>query len=258
MFAIGALGVVVACSSSRAASPDAPEASLDGVAGTFHEQTLVVDGATRTYWLHVPASAIGAPAPLVIDFHGTGYQIAEPEPELEWALDELVAASDALGFIVARPRSHAFTNTGTKLYQWDFTPAEITANRAFAQALVTAIATHYAIDPARTYAAGFSNGTNMAQRSRCRRRRSAASCSSVVGSTSRSRSRGGLAVRRGSTRRLVTAISTSRPSATCRRGSRRTHILRITCSCARPRISTICTAGTIERASHGSIAASAR
>jgi len=153
--------VVVALLGCQTAIEPAPTDATGGDgAGTFHEQTLVVDGESRTFWLHVPASALAGEAALVVDFHGTGF--TDLEPEIEWGTDELIAASDDIGFVVARPRSHSFTDSGQTLYQWDHTPAEVEANRRFAVALVEHISSHYSIDPSRVYASGFSNGTNMA------------------------------------------------------------------------------------------------
>lgn len=156
---------LVACASPAATTPDAGADAATcvgtcGAAGTFHDQTIVVAGETRHYFLHVPGVAIGTAAPLLVDYHGTGF--VDQRPEEEWGLDELIAASDALGFIVVRPRSHAYVAGGQTYYQWDLSPADLASTLELTTELVASLGMQYALDPGRIYAAGFSNGTNMA------------------------------------------------------------------------------------------------
>ena len=162
---------LAACSSPSAAVPDAgtsdaAECTSDapdlcaGTAGTFHDQTIMVNGEARHFYVHVPARAIGEAAPLVIDFHGTGF--VDDRPEEEWGIPEMEAVSDDLGFIVVRPRSHSYVSGTETIYQWDLDAADLAGNLALAGKLVDLIETRYRIDPQRVYTAGFSNGTNMA------------------------------------------------------------------------------------------------
>jgi poly(3-hydroxybutyrate) depolymerase len=141
---------------------DAPTGTCDGPRGTLHDQKLPAgDGIdTRYYWLHVPMSyGCESPAPLLVDFHGTASGAA---PEEAYQTDALIAFADANGVIVARPRSRsAPLEGGGDIYRWDQNPGDLDRNRTFAEHLVTELEAHYAIDPARVYASGFSTGSNM-------------------------------------------------------------------------------------------------
>jgi poly(3-hydroxybutyrate) depolymerase/photosystem II stability/assembly factor-like uncharacterized protein len=130
-----------------------------GDVGTFSNQTLDVDGETRHYFLHVPSSyACPDAAPLLVDFHGTAGGAPDDNVEEYYALDGLLDVAEKEGFIVVRPRSLS----DNSVFQWDVHPGDLERNGAFAHALVEALRRRYHIDAERTYAAGFSNGTNMA------------------------------------------------------------------------------------------------
>ncbi len=131
--------------------------------GTFHDVPLVVDGVTRHSFIHVPPSYTCDVAwPLLVDFHGTAAATEADLPEERYALPELLAIADARKFIVVRPRSLASPpQGGQSIYQWDINAGDLARNKKFAQALVAELQRTYNIDPARIYAAGFSNGTNM-------------------------------------------------------------------------------------------------
>jgi poly(3-hydroxybutyrate) depolymerase len=146
-----------------AAAPDgaADAASCAPTTGTLHDQALALgDGIeTRYYWLHVPASyRCDAPAPLLVDFHGTASGAA---PEEAYQTDALIAFSEAHGVIVARPRSRSSLEGGEQIFRWDQNAGDLERNRVFGKALVTALEMRFAIDPARVYASGFSSGSNM-------------------------------------------------------------------------------------------------
>ncbi len=134
-----------------------------GAPGTSSSLTLSVGGETRYYWLHVPPSYTCAKAwPLLIDFHGTAG--GEPLTEVEeyYALEGLKEVANAQGVVVARPRSRSAVIDGSRIFQWDINPGDLARNKAMAQALVAELSKQYHVDPARIWAAGFSNGTNMA------------------------------------------------------------------------------------------------
>jgi len=129
------------------------------MAGTFHNQSLEVEGETRAYFLHVPAQYDCATAwPVLVDFHGTS---GGEEPEISYKNDELVALADAEGFIALRPRSRSSIEGGQATFRWDQNPGDLERNVAFTRALLTELGSRYHLDPARTYASGFSSGTNM-------------------------------------------------------------------------------------------------
>jgi poly(3-hydroxybutyrate) depolymerase/photosystem II stability/assembly factor-like uncharacterized protein len=135
-----------------------------GQPGTFSNQCIAVEGGTRAFFLHVPPSYTpGSAWPLLVDFHGTGFPVSDGTlPEELWATSELEQIADEQGFIVVRPRSLSFVDTdGQVIYHWDANPGDLELNKRYAHALVAFLESHYGIDPARVYASGFSNGTNM-------------------------------------------------------------------------------------------------
>lgn len=136
-----------------------------GKAGTFHDQPFEAGGETRHYWLYVPASYdCTKGAALLVDFHGTGFGSLTDAVEESWATPELVAAADAEGFIVLRPRSRSKPAPGGtgNYFQWDINPGDVAKNKEFATALVADLRTKYHVPDARMYASGFSNGPSMA------------------------------------------------------------------------------------------------
>jgi len=154
--------LLAACDGSHVAAPDAPGNSCTTATGTLHSQVLALgDGVEdRYYWLHVPASYACEPTPLLVDFHGTASDQPVP-PEEAYQTAALIAFSEANGVIVARPRSRSSLVGGVPIYRWDENPGDLPRNVTFADHLVAALAQTYAIDPARTYASGFSSGSNM-------------------------------------------------------------------------------------------------
>jgi photosystem II stability/assembly factor-like uncharacterized protein/predicted esterase len=142
-------------------SADAPMACT-GTRGAFHDQSIVVGGEPRYYFLYVPSTYDCHKAwPLVVDFHGTAFTAPVPPEEL-WNLDDAVAVAEAEGYILLRPRSRSAPSDGTTYYQWDINPGDLSRNVAFTRQLVDSIAEQYTVEPTRRYALGFSNGTNMA------------------------------------------------------------------------------------------------
>jgi predicted esterase len=129
-----------------------------GEAGTFSGRTLLVDGETRYYYLHVPAAYdCSAPWPLLMDHHGTA---GPPAPEEAWALSDAVAAADREGYILVRPRSRSSLENGYQIYRWDQNTGDPQRNLEYVLALLDDLKLRYRIDPARTYVSGFSSGTN--------------------------------------------------------------------------------------------------
>ena len=81
-----------------------------------YSRSIVFDGLTRTYDVHVPASYVaGSSVPLVLDFHGyTSNSSAQA------AMSGFRAVSDAENFIVAYPQG--FANS------WNAFPSPCTAS----------------------------------------------------------------------------------------------------------------------------------
>ena len=114
---------------------------------------ILVDGASRSYRIHVPRDLGLEPAPLVLAFHGGGSQGKGMERLTRF--DDL---ADREGFIVAYPDGiDKHWSDGREV-----TPDTARERRgddvAFVTALIDEIERDHAIDPRRVYATGISNG----------------------------------------------------------------------------------------------------
>ncbi len=129
------------------------------------ERSLTVDGLSRSYLLHVPAglSAV-SPVPLVLVFHGhrmngdymlatTGFNILADANQFIVAYPNGTGSAQALSFDAGLCCGSAQKN--------DIDEA------AFVRGILSDLGGLYAIDPARVYAAGFSNGAMLAYRLAC-------------------------------------------------------------------------------------------
>lgn len=112
-------------------------------------------GAVRTYDLFVPAT--DGPVPLVLDLHGTFSDGDEQRADSGFR-----AVAEAEGFAVAWPDS-----LGSAWAAWTGLGPDGVDDIAFLRALVTEARSRVAVDPARIYVTGFSNGGAMAQRLAC-------------------------------------------------------------------------------------------
>lgn len=123
--------------------------------GTFDE-TLVSDGITRHYRLHIPSTyQSGIPTALVINLHGLRSNASEQE-----ALSSMSIKADKEGFIVAYP-------TGRN-EKWSVGPGvDGEVDREFIRNLIHHLQNRYTIDVKRIYATGISNGGGMANRLAC-------------------------------------------------------------------------------------------
>jgi len=126
--------------------------------GLTTDLTLNHDDRTRTWDVFVPEGASPAnPAPLVLDLHGTF-----GSGDSQRADSQFLAVAEEHGFVVAWPDSlgdswRAFSRFG---------PAGVD-DVGFLLALVDEIGSRAAIDPARVYVTGTSNGGAMTQRLAC-------------------------------------------------------------------------------------------
>lgn len=127
-------------------------------AQTSATETLNVGGVEREYYLHVPAEA-EAPYLLVLVLHGRGGD----GPGMA-RLSAFDAVADAHGFIAVYPSGlNQEWNYLEGVPGYDLAGDDVT----FFRALIEHLAGRYPVDPARIYAAGFSNGGFMAQRLIC-------------------------------------------------------------------------------------------
>jgi polyhydroxybutyrate depolymerase len=127
--------------------------------------TLTHDGIARTYLLHVPPGYSSArPVPLVIGLHG--YTSSSTSFEGQSGLSQ---KADQEGFIVAYPDGLRYPwttsnpqawNAGGPYEQWTGGADDV----GFIDQMVELIRRHYAIDSARIFVTGHSNGSRMAYR----------------------------------------------------------------------------------------------
>ncbi len=140
-------------------------------------QSILVDGRTRTFRLHVPASLGAGPAPLVLVFHGRGGSGARMEDTTRFG-----RLADRDGFIVAFPDGYERS--------WNDGRGSASAERAgvddvaFARVLIDHLARTYPVDGGRIYAAGFSNGASLTHRLGCELSDRLAAIATVAGQIS--------------------------------------------------------------------------
>jgi polyhydroxybutyrate depolymerase len=119
-------------------------------------RTIVVDGTTRSYVLHVPTAYTGlTPVPLVVDFHGIGQTGAKERTSSPYP-----AALDPEGVVMAFPdglRGPAGT-------AWNVGPCCVANvdDVAFARALVAEVRGLACIEASRIYAVGILTGGGLA------------------------------------------------------------------------------------------------
>lgn len=135
--------------------------------------TLVHDGITRTYRLHLPPQyTAGTRLPLVLNLHGRGSTGAEQE-----AYTQMNAIADTAGFAVCYPDGIGDArewNVG-----WVF--GSRTDDLGFLTRLTDTLQARYGFDESRTYSCGMSNGGFMSYVLACERPKRFAAVASVTG-----------------------------------------------------------------------------
>ena len=117
--------------------------------------TIVSSGHVREYLLHVPTSYNPAkPSPLVISMHGAAMWPAAQMDTSQWN-----RVADANGLLVVYPSGIA--GRGPRVWNVNRGPGLMT-DVTFIADLIDHLKARYAIDPARVYADGLSNGAGMA------------------------------------------------------------------------------------------------
>mgnify|MGYP001168586976 CR=1 FL=1 len=152
------LSLVAACGSEDGGGDSTPPAEAGG--------TVTVDLDDRPFTLHFPASYDPAgSAPLVVLLHGYTSSAAQHE-----AYFQLTPESDRRGFVYAMP--DGTRDKGGKQF-WNATDAccdfdDLNVDdSAYLRRLIETVTSAYAVDPARVYLVGHSNGGFMALRMAC-------------------------------------------------------------------------------------------
>ena len=141
-------------------------------------RTMSTDAGVRTYYVHVPASAVGGgPAPLVLAFHGGGMTVYG-DGGLGFELFAHVRAkSDSAGFVLIEPEGTPALpltqpgtldvfNAGNCCEQAEQKNSNID-DVGFVSAIIDAIGKETCIDTRRVFATGLSNGAMLSHRLAC-------------------------------------------------------------------------------------------
>jgi len=131
------------------------------------EGSLVVDGRTRSYRLHLPPGYDArTPLPLVINLHGGGGRAQAAE-----RMSGMNAKADKENFIAVYPNGSG--RFGDRLLTWNsgnccaYARVNNVDDTAFVRALIAKLEHEYAVDSRRIYATGMSNGVMMSHRLGC-------------------------------------------------------------------------------------------
>ena len=145
--------------------------------------TIRFGGGVREYRLYVPAAVLAAPTvprPLLLNLHGYGSNNLEQE-----AYGDFRPIADTAHFLVLHPNG---TPDGSGARYWNtFVPPGTTGpdDVGFLLALVDSVRARYAVDTARLYSTGMSNGGFMSYELACRQSARFAAIASVTGSIAR-------------------------------------------------------------------------
>jgi polyhydroxybutyrate depolymerase len=150
LLAYKAFGPTAACK-NPATGPARPGASA---------RTLLSGGRERCYLLYVPPDYDPArPLPLVVSFHGFASSARAQETVAQWN-----RLADREGFVVVYPEGTAFP------LRWNASPEFLAGSVddvQFFRDLLADVAANVAVDPARFYVSGMSNGGAMTNRIAC-------------------------------------------------------------------------------------------
>jgi polyhydroxybutyrate depolymerase len=153
--------------------PPVPVQPVDAV------RSLTVQGAERTYFLHVPAGLNDQQAvPLVLVFHG--FQESGDFARIYSGLDNI---SNANGFVVLYPEGSGDSSERS----WNageccgYARQNNVDESAFVRSMIQDVGTIVRVDSKRIYAAGFSNGALLSYRLACEMSETFAAVAPVAG-----------------------------------------------------------------------------
>lgn len=142
------------------------------IAGSF-----VHGGITRSYTVHIPTNYTAAmPCPLVLNLHGfTSNGTAQA------LLTRMNAIADTAGFIVVYPEG---TLNSSQQQFWNAGYGAAVDDVGFLSALIDTISNNYAVNTARVYSTGLSNGAIMSNTLACELDDKIAAIAGVAGTMS--------------------------------------------------------------------------
>jgi polyhydroxybutyrate depolymerase len=139
-----------------------------------HIELLQVGGLRREYRLHIPPNYDpDTPTPLVMVFHGRGGAADKLDGTTQFA-----AKADEEGFIVVYPQGLS----DPSVWFYGMEGQGLPDDAQFVSEIIDSLASRLNIDPARVYAAGFSNGGGFANWLACKLTDKIAAFGSVAGS----------------------------------------------------------------------------
>lgn len=150
---------------TTATPEDEPVASDDGgVVPGDYVGTIFSDGVSRQYFLHIPTGYDETAAiPLLISFHGF-----TDDPFSHARYTGFSELADEEDFIVVYPAGwQAGPDEPLGWFSHANAEEEFVDDVRFTRDLITFLLDSYAVDPARIYISGFSNGGGMAHRVAC-------------------------------------------------------------------------------------------
>jgi len=131
--------------------------SPTGPSDPVKAETLIVNGMTRTYYLHVPAGFQSGSGALVLALHG-----ATQSGSFFRSFTNLDAKADQAGFAVAYPEG--LVEPGIGAVDWAFYRNDYVDDVSFLRALIETLEGRLHFDRRRVFVTGFSAGGFMAYR----------------------------------------------------------------------------------------------
>jgi polyhydroxybutyrate depolymerase len=162
--ALAAISALISCGGMNTMPmPSGGTPDACGVIGSDPEcRTLLFDGITRAYLLHVPANFQAGASALVIGLHGS-----EGSGAMFRDRTQLSAKADLEGFAIAYP--YALVSPGAAITEWnEFFNNSFGANppddAGFIRQLIVTLQANVNPDPKRVFITGLSNGGFMTHR----------------------------------------------------------------------------------------------